>query len=60
MRLLDQDSEAEAVWSWFVATMNDRSFIAIFCFCVIGLLATICLIHHFPNLSAIVEPLQQF
>lgn len=56
MRLFDRDSEAEAVWSWLVETVNDRNFIAVVCVCAIGLLATFCLIHYFPDLGAIIEP----
>ena len=60
MRLFDRDSEAEAGRSWFVETMNDSNFIAVLGFCVIGLLATLCLMYFFPELGAIVEPAQQF
>jgi hypothetical protein len=39
--------------SWLVAAIEDPDLAIVALFCAIGLVATIVVLHHFPNLGAI-------
>ena len=52
--------KATTAWSWFVAANRDPSLIAVVLFCLIGLLATVNLSLHFPDLGTLIAQYNQF
>jgi hypothetical protein len=59
-RLCRDSSACESVYSRIIATITDPELELIICFCVIGLLITVFLVHAFPNFGEMVETLEQF
>ncbi len=60
LRIRNRGKAAETPWSQVLSAITKPDFLAVFYFCVIGLLVAACFIQLVPNFGELSEVLQQY